>query len=195
MNVRGNFFHRTYCLYLEVCHLPLSILEVCHHSRRLSIMFMWIYLHNIDVLYVSVTCIVSLLLLSIATCSSVIIMCMLVAFSPFLSLTNHNLTFMSNGGEVAMSAGSMLYLWPLNVISKRMLVRSYCKELHWTRIDLQGAYFLIQNATFLTPPRILFLVPAIFCRPFIVVLKTQAYRLCANGDFWDGKENFTELLH
>ena len=41
-----------------VCHPPLLILEVCHYSRRLSIMFMWIYLHDVDGLSVYVTCLV-----------------------------------------------------------------------------------------------------------------------------------------
>ena len=43
-----------------VCHLPSLILEVCRLSRELSITLMWFYLHDIDVLYGFITCIVSL---------------------------------------------------------------------------------------------------------------------------------------
>jgi len=46
-----------------VCHLPSSILEVCHTSRELSVMLVSIYLHDTDVLCDFVTCIVSFIFL------------------------------------------------------------------------------------------------------------------------------------
>jgi len=61
MNARRHFFTERIALSETVCHRPSLILEVSYPSRELlSITFMWIYLHDIDVLCGFVTCIVSL---------------------------------------------------------------------------------------------------------------------------------------